>query len=456
MNGQSDSMSIMEKVLADPRSYRCEVDDLGPCTVDSPLVGREFVSDGSRALLTTDERRLHEYAEKGIAPPAFERAGARRKLFFSPAWTRAAIVTAGGLCPGLNDVIKGIVQILHYEYGVRTILGLRYGFRGLLPEYGLAPMVLTPEIVDTIHEDGGTILGSSRGNGERTVEMVDTLQRERVNMLFCVGGDGTLRGASDVADEIRRRDLPISVIGIPKTVDNDLNFVGRTFGFETAVYQTHAIITAAHMEAKGAHNGIGLIKLMGRDSGFIAAYASLANSVVNVCLVPECEFDLAGPDGLLSAIERRLSHGKTHCVIVVAEGAGQHLIESLGAAQDASGNAQKKDIGEYLKCTITDHFKRIGRDATVKYFDPSYSIRSAPAQGTDAILCHLLAKNAVHAAMAGKTNCVVGHLHDVYTLVPIPLATQERQKLGLRSELWRAVLDATRQNDYFRAVAVDA
>ena len=443
-------MLIYDKVLASPQDFNYEIANLGPCTVDSPLENCEFVNDTDRILLTCEARRIEEYSAKGIQPPSFEKAGARRKLFFNPAWTKVAIATAGGLSPGLNDVIKGIVQILHFEYGVHSIYGIRFGYRGLLPEFGHPPMMLTPDIVDTIHEDGGTILGSSRGHGNRVPELVDSLQRQNINIFFCIGGDGTLRAAADIATEVRKRGLKISVVGVPKTIDNDLNFVGRTFGFETAVYQTHEIISSAHMEAKGAYNGIGLVKLMGRDSGFIAAFASLANSVVNFCLVPEVEFSINGEEGLLAAVERRFSSGKDHCVIVVAEGAGQAFMKGLPERRDASGNVLKHDIGEYLRDVLQKHFARAPWDGSVKYFDPSYSIRSVPAQGTDAILCHLLAKNAVHAAMAGKTSCVVGRTNNVYTLVPISLATIERQKMNLKSDLWRAVLDSTRQNDFFR------
>ena len=442
-------MLIYDRVLESPQDFSFVIETLGPCTVQSPLVNCEFIDDADRVLLTADARRIAQYCAAGIQPPSFELAGAHRKLFFNPAWTKVAITTAGGLSPGLNDVIKGLVNTLFFEYGVRSIYGIRFGYRGLLPEYGHTPMMLTPDIVDTIHEDGGTILGSSRGHGERVGDLVDSLQRQNINIFFCIGGDGTLRAAADIAAEVKRRELKIAVVGVPKTIDNDLNFVGRTFGFETAVYQTHEIITSAHMEAKGAFNGIGLIKLMGRDSGFIAAFASLANSVVNFCLVPEVDFEIDGKGGLIAAVERRFSSGKDHCVIVVAEGAGQGFMKGLPERRDASGNLLKHDIGEYLRDRLHAHFSRSPWDGSVKYFDPSYSIRSVPAQGTDAILCHLLAKNAVHAAMAGRTSCVVGRTNNTYTIAPITLATVERQKLNLKGDLWR-VLDATRQNDYFR------
>ena len=439
---------IVQDVLTHPENYSFTIDRLGPCDIASPVQSADFVEDGARTAITCDMRVLAQYRAEGRELPSFEKAGPRARIFHDPAWTRAGVVTCGGLCPGLNDVIKGIVQILWFDYGVRHIFGIRYGLAGLIPSYGYEPLMLNPDVVDEIHEDGGTILGSSRG-GQDTGEIVRTIARMNINLLFCIGGDGTLRAAHDIATEARRTGYNLSVIGIPKTVDNDLNFIGRSFGFETAVYQTNAIIRAAHMEAKGAANGIGLVKLMGRDSGFIAAYASLANSVVNLCLIPEVPFRMDGPHGLIAALGRRFGIGKTHAVIVVAEGAGQDLIENEPERRDASGNVLKKDIGEFLKREIKEGMRRQGTDVTIKYFDPSYSIRSAPAQGTDAILCSMLAAHAAHAAMAGCTDCVVGNLNNVFSLVPIPLATAERQKVDLKGDLWKAVVDATRQDEYF-------
>ena len=439
---------IVQDVLNHPERFTFDIDRLGPCDIASPVQSADFVEDGARTALTCDMRVLAKYREEGREPPSFEKAGPRAKIFHDPAWTRAGIMTCGGLCPGLNDVIKGIVQILWFDYGVRHIFGIRYGLAGLISSYGYEPLMLNPDVVDEIHEDGGTILGSSRG-GQDTAECVRTIARMNINLLFAIGGDGTLRAAHDIAVEARRIGYNLSVVGIPKTVDNDLNFIGRSFGFETAVYQTNAIIRAAHMEAKGAANGIGLVKLMGRDSGFIAAFASLANSVVNLCLIPEVPFTMDGPHGLIAALGRRFGIGKTHAVIVVAEGAGQDLIAGEPERRDASGNVLKKDIGEFLKREIKEGLRQQGIDVTIKYFDPSYSIRSAAAQGTDAILCSMLAAHAAHAAMAGCTDCVVGNLHNVFSLVPIPLATAERQKVDLKGDLWKAVVDATRQDEYF-------
>ncbi len=437
----------IKDVFENPDKYDFDVDQLGECVIDTPVKTANFIQDGERTLMVHDLEHVTAAIKAGRKVPSFEEAGPRRKIFHDPAWTRAAVVTCGGLCPGLNAVIKGIVQCLWYEYGVRHIFGVRYGLEGFIPSYGHEPLILNPDVVEDIHQEGGTILGSSRG-GQDTRQIVNTLARLNINILFCIGGDGTLRAAHDIAEEAKRNKLRISVIGVPKTIDNDLAFIGRSFGFESAVYASGSIITAAHVEAKGAPHGIGLVKLMGRDSGFIAAYSCLANSVVNMCLIPEEPFELEGEHGVLTALERRFSIGKTHAVIVVAEGAGQDLIKGEEQKRDASGNLLKKDIGEFLKEKIERHFADKKENVSVKYFDPSYSIRSVPARGTDAILCYTLAKNAVHAAMAGRSDCVIGQCASVYMNVPIALATIERQKVDVNGMLWQSVVDATRQGEY--------
>ena len=439
---------VIEKIIASPDKYSFDIERLGECKIASPVRHHDFIREGDRVYLTENIAVLEHWEKRLGHKPSFERAGPLKKIFHDPSWTRVGILTAGGLCPGLNNVIKGLVEILTFDYGIKTIFGIRFGYAGLSPRYGYQPMMLHPDIVDTIHELGGTILGSSRGQ-QPTDEMVETLVRMNINVLFCIGGDGSLRCARDIAEECQRRGLSISVVGVPKTIDNDLQFVGRCFGFETSVAEATNVIRSAHMEAKGAFNGIGLVKLMGRDSGFIAAYAAIANPVVNFCLIPENNFDLEGPHGLLAALERRFAAGKTHAVIVVAEGAGQKLIEGEEDRRDASGNVLKKDIGEFLKRHITEHFKAKNVPCTIKYFDPSYIIRSVPARGTDAIRCYMLARNAVHAAMAGRTDCVIGNIGELYTAVPIALATIERQRLNLSGDLWRCVMDATGQERFF-------
>ncbi|OWV24119.1 diphosphate--fructose-6-phosphate 1-phosphotransferase [Fibrobacter sp. UWB1] len=434
-----------EDILNNPEKYDLSIETVGKGTLKSPMKGVPFVSESDRVSLTADIGRIQKFCECGKAIPSLEAAGPRETIFHDPAWTRAGIVTCGGLCPGLNNVIKGLVQVLWFDYGVRNIFGIPYGYRGLNPAYGYSPMILNPDVVDAIQEDGGTILGSSRGNQDAKV-MVDTLMRLNINVLFCIGGDGTLRGAHDIAEEIKKRHQPISVIGIPKTIDNDLNLIDRTFGFETAVLSATDVITSAHNEANGAFNGLGLVKLMGRDSGFIAAYAALATTVVNICLVPEVPFTL---DGLFKALESRYSSGKTHAVIVVAEGAGQELFKDQPERKDASGNILKNDIGEFLTRKIKEHFDKVGKEINIKYFDPSYMVRSIPAQGTDAIFCFQLAEAAVHAGMAGKTDMVVGSMNNAFSHVPIEYAVSERKKINPNGVLWHAVLGITRQQDYF-------
>ncbi len=434
-----------EDILNNPEKYDLSIETVGKETLKSPMKGVPFVSESDRVSLTADIGRIQKFCECGKAIPSLEAAGPRETIFHDPAWTRAGIVTCGGLCPGLNNVIKGLVQVLWFDYGVRNIFGIPYGYRGLNPAYGYSPMILNPDVVDAIQEDGGTILGSSRGNQDAKV-MVDTLMRLNINVLFCIGGDGTLRGAHDIAEEVKKRHQPISVIGIPKTIDNDLNLIDRTFGFETAVLSATDVITSAHNEANGAFNGLGLVKLMGRDSGFIAAYAALATTVVNICLVPEVPFTL---DGLFKALESRYSSGKTHAVIVVAEGAGQELFKDQPERKDASGNILKNDIGEFLTRKIKEHFDKVGKEVNIKYFDPSYMVRSIPAQGTDAIFCFQLAEAAVHAGMAGKTDMVVGSMNNAFSHVPIEYAVSERKKINPNGALWHAVLGITRQQDYF-------
>ncbi len=425
------------------------IETLGACEFSSPVKPEECVEDTARVSYLTDPAAIAAALAGGGELPAFEAAGPRRRLFHAAADSRAAIVTCGGLCPGINDVIKALVNTLWMAYGVRSILGIPYGYAGLASSACGNPVALEPETVDAIHEDGGSVLGTSRGHQD-TGTIVDRLQTMGINLLFTIGGDGTQRGTRDIAEEAARRGLKISVVGIPKTIDNDLGFTERTFGFETAVYAAAEVITGAHVEAKGALNGIGLVKLMGRDSGFIAATASLANSVVNFCLVPEVPFELDGPRGLLAALEKRFRH-KQHAVIVVAEGAGQHLIPARELKKDASGNILHQDIGPFLQERIKAHLKSRGIEHSIKYFDPSYLVRSVPARGTDAVYCLHLAENAVHAAMAGKTAMVVGSWADSFVHVPVRLATRERRKINPCGQLWRSVLMSTGQEYYLAA-----
>ena len=415
------------------------ISKLGECRIPSPMKGVHFVSDDEQVLYHGNVKEVEAIIKDGKTPPHFEMAGPREKIYFDPSKLKCGIVTCGGLCPGLNDVIRAIVLSLHYHYGVRTVFGFRYGYEGLTYRYGHEPLELTPEAVDDIHQQGGTILGSSRGPQEVS-EMADTLEQMNIGLLFTLGGDGTLRGAQAIAEEVGRRGLKIGVIGIPKTIDNDISYIHQSFGFATAVSKATEAIYSAHAEAEGARNGIGLVKLMGRQSGFIAAYATLANSDVNFCLVPEVPFTL---DALLQALKKRLE-SRRHAVVVAAEGAGQDLLKA-GAERDASGNIRLGDIGVFLRDHINDYFKKAGMEASLKYIDPSYTIRSMPANPHDSAFCLILGHNAVHAGLAGRTSMVVANWRGEFTHVPIAAAVSQRKQIDPRGKLWTGVVSTTGQ-----------
>ncbi len=434
------------------------IDSLGPAKINSPLLGNSadgladavsweaFTDDNSRILVDASTKGLNKIMAEGGEPDSLEEAGARRRIYFDPSKVRAAILTAGGLCPGLNDVIRALVMTLHYRYGVRNIVGVKYGYRGLLPEYGHELMPLEAARVSHIHEFGGTVLGSSRGDMQPE-EIVDSLERLNINMLFCIGGDGTLKGAHALAKEIKTRNLKLAVVAVPKTIDNDISMVSRSFGFETAVSLAADVIRSAHTEAIGAPHGVGLVKLMGRDSGFIAATAALAQSEANYVLIPEIDFDLDGPAGLLQHLEKRLEN-RGHAVIVVAEGAGQKFFADERRQRDASGNILHQDIGSFLAETIKTHFKRRSKELNLKYIDPSYIIRSAQANSSDRVYCSFLGQKAVHAAMAGKTDLLIGQWNDYFVHVPIALAIRERKKIDPNGVLWTSVLEGTGQPSF--------
>jgi 6-phosphofructokinase 1 len=411
---------------------------LGEARYPSPL--NYHVSDKARVPFTV--------IVDPDAPPAeelfFEVAGPRERLFFDPAKTRAGIVTCGGLCPGLNNVIRSLVLQLHHGYGVREILGFTNGYQGLDPWRGSEPVPLTPEFVEDIHKEGGTVLNTSRGPVDVSVA-VDNLIRRKVDILFVVGGDGTQRGGAELCKEARTRGHALAVVGIPKTIDNDVAFVTRTFGYVTAVDEAAKAIACAHTEAHSVLNGISLVKIMGRNAGFIAAGATVASQDVNFTLVPEVPFVLDGENGFLDALKKRILK-RAHAVILVAEGAGQHLLAGGEEQHDASGNVKLKDIGIFLRDRIEAYFKAEKIPFALRYFDPSYMIRSVPACAEDAVLCDFYARNAVHAAMAGKTGLVIGQHHGVFTHVPIDLLAKRKKQLDLNSPAWQGALASTGQN----------
>ena len=438
-----------------PTIRRVAIPRLGEPRFASPLA-LDVEPGGARGRFVGDDVWVRQCVEVDDArPPAeellLEKAGPRQRIFFDPPGTRAAVVTCGGLCPGLNSVIRSLFLELHFNYGVREVLGLRNGYQGLVPGAGPPPVPLTLDLVGETHKEGGTLLGTSRGPHDLAV-MVGFLESELIDILFCVGGDGTLRGALALGEELGRRGRTVSVVGVPKTIDNDVAYCDRTFGFHTAVDVARQVIHLAHTEARSTPRGVGLVKLMGRHAGFIACTATLASQDANIVLIPESPFTLEGPGGLLEALERRVDD-RGHAVVVVAEGAGQDLFAPSGdgdaGTHDPSGNLRLHDIGRRLSQEITDHFTKLGRPVDLKYIDPSYIIRSVPPTTGDQLLCDDLARRAVHAGMSGRTGLMIGYLNHAFVHVPIPMAVSGRRQVDLTGELWSSVLASTGQPPRF-------
>ncbi len=425
------------------------IKSLGERTIISPLekhfqeAGRThaFYGDDFRVLLDHDLATIRRTFESGAEPLCFEAAGPRRKIFFQPDETICAIVTCGGLCPGLNDVIRSIVMQAYYRYGVPRTLGIPYGFEGLISDYGHRLINLTPGYVTNIHRFGGTALGTSRGPQE-VKRMVDQLIEWKVSILFVVGGDGTQRGGRDIFEEAWQRGYKLAVVGVPKTIDNDMAYMDKSFGYETACAAAVDAIAAAHTEARSARNGIGLVKLMGRHSGFIACSAAISSGDANCVLIPEVPFTLEGDHGLLEQLRQRVVK-RGHAVVIVAEGAGQGLVEASGT--DASGNKRLGDIGVFLKGKIEEYFQQCRTELTLKYIDPSYMIRSVPASPQDRTYCMRLGQAAVHAGMAGKTGLVVARWHNSYVHLPVGVATSARRTVDPGGDLWLSLLESTGQ-----------
>ena len=425
------------------------IEELGKRGIKSPIAMSSTRGDKIANYVTDNEFVRFDTAVKpGAQTPVkknhvLQCAGPREMIYFTPAHVHAGIVTCGGLCPGLNDVIRAIVRCLWYRYGVRRISGIQYGYKGFLPDYQFGVKVLDPDIVDDIHKLGGSFLGCARGGGREVTKIVDAMEQLNLNMLFTIGGDGTQHGTLDIAEEIDKRKLKIALVGIPKTVDNDFSLIQKSFGFDTAVDKAVEVVAAAHMEAKSAINGIGLVKVMGRESGFIAAHTALASHEVNFVLIPEVPFNLEGYNGFLHHLEQRIVQ-RGHAVIVIAEGAMQEQLLTEKKL-DAGGNVKMADVGIYLRDRITKYFDEKKIEINLKYIDPSYVIRSAPANPSDSIYCERLGNAAAHAAMAGKTRLIIGLVNNEFVHLPIKAVISHRNHVDPESNLWRDTLDATHQ-----------
>lgn len=432
------------------KKFDFTIENLGECKIKSPIELSTVVGNGTANYVKDSSfvrTAVNVYDTSKNDPldssNLMQKAGPREYIYFSPDEVKAGICTCGGLCPGLNDVIRAVVRCLWNRYGVRDIRGFQFGYKGFFKDENYETIPLNPENVDEIHKIGGSYLGTSRGGGMRTKDIVDTLQEKGINMLFVIGGDGTQHGALAISEEVEKRGYKCSVIGIPKTVDNDFLFIDRSFGFETAVQQAKDAVASIHMEARSQINGIGLVKLMGRESGFIATAAALASHECNFCLIPEVPFEMEGSNGFLSHLEKRLEK-RHHAVIIVAEGAGQELLTKTNQT-DASGNIKLADIGVFLRDQINAYFKKKNIEINLKYIDPGYQIRAAVTTASDSIYCERLGNNAVHAAMAGKTKMVVGLVHEKFVHIPINMVIASRNVVDPEGALWRDTLDATSQ-----------
>ncbi|PON51077.1 ATP-dependent 6-phosphofructokinase [Parasponia andersonii] len=385
----------------------------------------------------------------------FRRAGPREKVYFKSDEVRACIVTCGGLCPGINTVIREIVCGLSYMYGIEDILGIEGGYRGF---YSKNTLRLTPKVVNDIHKRGGTFLRTSRG-GHDTHKIVDNIQDRGINQVYIIGGDGTQKGAALIYKEVEKRGLHVAVAGIPKTIDNDIAVIDKSFGFDTAVEEAQRAINAAHVEVESVENGVGIVKLMGRYSGFIAMFATLASRDVDCCLIPESPFYLEGRGGLFEFIEERLKENG-HVVIVIAEGAGQEYvaqeIETI-EKKDASGNKLLLDVGLWLTDKIKAHFTKVRKMAiNMKYIDPTYMIRAIPSNASDNIYCTLLAQSAVHGAMAGYSGFTVGPVNSKHAYIPISdklgvvfqRVTETQNTVKLTDRMWARLLASTNQPSF--------
>lgn len=403
-----------------------------------------FLSDAERYIMYDPHVLRMDLSGRhamSLSPFRMRVAQVAEHLHFNPAETVVGIVTCGGLCPGLNDVVRGITYMCRRTYGVKRVIGFRYGYWGLSAAGRDSAIDLDTAKVSQIHMTGGTFLGSSRGP-QKESEMVDTLVEYGINILFTIGGDGTQRGAQKIASEARKRGLDIAVVGIPKTIDNDLSFSHRTFGYQTAVEHATSAIRAAYSEASSHPYGVGIVKVMGRHSGFIAAQATIASQMANLCLVPEQPIT---QETFFKLLDTRFCRAD-YVVICVAEGFGQDWLKSDGSGgTDASGNKKLDDIGTYMRDLVAGYLKRHPKanKGTVKLIDPSYMIRAVPPNTSDASFCVNLATLAVHEGMKGTTNAIISCWYNNFIVVPISLATSLRKVVDVRGELWRQVREMT-------------
>ncbi len=445
-----------------PSADMFQVDSLtknyGQANYPSPLKNtfshNNFIDDTKdRILFDISYEQLKKYLslnsiKNKLAIPNFELAGPRENIFWNPEAIKVAIVTCGGLAPGLNNVVQSLVTFLHERYKVQSIFGVPYGYQGFTHDEETKRFYfgwhrLDALSVQNIDFEAGSVLGTGRGHSNPET-IVDALMIREIDILFTIGGDGTLTGAHAIYEEIKKRNMPISLIGIPKTIDNDVLWVSKSFGFESSVGKAVEALRCAQSEARSAFHGVGLVKIMGRNSGALTATAAAAMNDIDFVLIPEVPLKLEGEAGLLNAIVRKVLD-KGYITIAVAEGAGQDLFSEGEIQKDASGNIKLKDIGKFIQKEISAEFKKRNIELNLKYIDPSYILRAQTTTADDSVFCANLGQNAVHAAMTGKTGCMIGYAHERFTHVPLKAVTLGKKCLDINEPLWLSVLAATGQ-----------
>ena len=369
----------------------------------------------------------------------FVRAGPRKEIAWDPIHTKVAIVTCGGLCPGLNTVIRELYITLHHKYGVKFVYGVKNGYKGF---YSDNLVRLDDDIIRDIHHKGGSILGTSRG-GTDVKKIVDSIAHRGISHLYAIGGNGTQKGLFEINKEIKKRGLCVSVVGIPKTIDNDLCIIDKSFGFDTSVQEAQRAIQAAKVEIEAFNNAVGIVKVMGRNSGFIAMYSSLASKDVDCCLIPEIPFDIEYDHGVLHYIKECL-HKKDKILIVVSEGAGQHYIND-------PVNKNLNDFGIWLCEVVRSNVPNV----CIKYIDPTYTIRAITPNASDSIYCTILAQSAVHGAFCGYTNFIVGPVNGKHAYIPLQMAIHETNTVSEDDRMWFRLISANGQPSFVTSEQIE-
>jgi len=459
----SSPLAIKDMVPANDSVIRCELQHLSKRkagdNVESPLAH----PDGHHDLqIWKDDSSWicsGPWVHAQDTPPTehlqFLRAGPRKSLYWDPKKTKAAIVNCGGLCPGLNSVIRELVMSLDM-YGCKDIYGIVGGYKGVMePEKWLK---LTPKYVEEMHVKGGSFLVSDRGNPPH-LDMAKMYQKHGINQVYIIGGDGTAKGAMQTyeqmlgprpgkgykgVDLMQAIDHGCSMCSIPKTIDNDIPVLDFTFGFHTAVAKAVEAIDTAYTEATCNANCMGLVKLMGRHAGFIAMYACIAARHVDLCLISEMDVDM---EEVKKYIAEKMKTQK-YCTVVIAEGLGDTLIQ--GGGVDAGGNKTLADVGPWFKKQIEAHMKATGAPFTCKYIDPSYIIRAAPPDAFDSVYCSNLAQSAVHGCFAGYTGFCVGKYANHYAMLPIDEITSRKSRtVNVRGRWFSRLMFTTKQPPMF-------